>query len=219
VRAPDGAVLDVPREAMAAPLELSIATSSLGALPLPQGAAPIGSMYAMTPHGVSFRQLTRVSLPIDPAKVPAGAVVKIARANPGGQWTLLDTQVEGNVARAFTDKFSYFVPVVVNFVLINPIAPRATVQFSVAGQNPVAARTPVIVYSNGAVDPYRESLQVLTQASAAAPLQVTIRSLIPDGSAYAQDCGTGAVQAVVMAKTARMVPDPERPGQLLVRTA
>jgi hypothetical protein len=72
VTGPSGAQVVLPAGAVAANTTIAIEQTSAGAPPRPEGFSPFGEMFAFTPHGIEFDQPVAVTVPFDPASVPAG---------------------------------------------------------------------------------------------------------------------------------------------------
>lgn len=218
ILADDGAKVEIPAAAALSTFEAAISKDSSGAPPLADGMAPVGATYALTPHGARFTQPVRVTLPFDPAAVPEGATVAIARANPGGRWTLLRATAQGRTVSTLTEGFSFYVPVVMgraSFQLAVPLA-----EFTLQGQTSIAAQSPPALYRDGT--PIESipttNFQVLTQTQIATPISLTMRGAIPAGSDVDVYCGTRPARLVVQALYARAYPDPANAARTLVRT-
>lgn len=72
VTGPNGAKVVVPPGALTTTVDIRIEQTSAGAPALPAGRAAFGQMFAFTPHGTAFAVPVTVTLPFDPASVPAG---------------------------------------------------------------------------------------------------------------------------------------------------
>lgn len=108
VSGPDGVKLTVPAGALASASTFRIARDGNGA-PEIGGARLIAPVYAITPHGTAFAESARVSIPFNPADVAAGTRPMLLKAEPGGRWTALASEVVGNtVSAADTASLSYF---------------------------------------------------------------------------------------------------------------
>ncbi len=79
---PNGASVVIPPGALAANTTISIAQTSAGLPTLPAGIVPFGPMFAFTPHGTSFAVPVTITLPFDPAAVPAGGAPVSYKTNP-----------------------------------------------------------------------------------------------------------------------------------------
>jgi len=64
--------VEIPAGALAAETRINIEQVTAGALALPTGRTALGSMFAFTPHGTTFALPVTLTLPFDPAAVPAG---------------------------------------------------------------------------------------------------------------------------------------------------
>jgi alpha-tubulin suppressor-like RCC1 family protein len=221
--ADDGAQVQIPAAAAFDTFEAAISKDSSGAPPLAEGMAPVGAIYSLTPHGARFKQRVRVTLPLDPATVPAGATVVIARANPGGGWTLLPATVEGNAVSTLTEGFSFYIPVVIGrqgFQLVNPHA-----EFSLQGQTSILAQgSSILRPPPGCVGFWEcvgfgpQDFQVLTQSQIATPISLTMRAAIPAGHWSLASCGAAPVRLVARVLSARVYPDPADSSRLRVNT-
>ena len=69
---PSGASVVIPPGALATNTTITITQTSAGAPPLPGGFTVSGQMFAFTPHGTLFALPVTMTLPFDPALVPAG---------------------------------------------------------------------------------------------------------------------------------------------------
>lgn len=78
---PGGAQVIVPPGALAQNIAISITQTSAGAPPLPQGVTTAGPIFAFTPHGTSFATPVTITVPFDPAAVPAGARLALFKTN------------------------------------------------------------------------------------------------------------------------------------------
>src|SRR5688572_24908225 len=83
---PDGSKVEVPRGALAVVTQIAVDQTSLNAPPLPAGLTPIGQMFAFTPHGTTFATPATITMPFDPASVPAGATPALFKTNSQNQW-------------------------------------------------------------------------------------------------------------------------------------
>lgn len=216
----DGARVEVPASASLYEFEASIATSTEGAPALPPELAAMGSMVSLQPHGAVFTMPIRVSLPFNPAAVPAGATVKVARGQPGGRWEILPGTVEGNRIHIATSGFSYYMPVIIQtgtyvFPVVTPFG-----EVTAAGLTPVAAQSPQAFLANGDPNPQIPvvNYRVYTQAQLATPVALTLRGAVPTGSSMDLSCGTRELRLVVTAFSARVYPDPANASRTLVRT-
>lgn len=86
VQGPNGSKVVIPSGALAVVTEIAVDQSSANAPPLPAGLTPIGQMFAFTPHGTTFAVPVTVTMPFDPASVPAGATPALFKTNSQNQW-------------------------------------------------------------------------------------------------------------------------------------
>ncbi len=108
VDGPDGVRLVVPAGALTAATTLRIARDGSGAPEL-GGAMAISPIYAVTPHGTAFAQSARISIPFRSADVAPGTQPVLLRAQPGGGWEVLATDVQnGTVGAADTPGLSFY---------------------------------------------------------------------------------------------------------------
>lgn len=110
----DGAEVAVPAGALATETPVQVQVADTGAPPLPAGLLALGKVYALTPHGTTFARPAQVTVPFDPALVPAGATPVLYKAEgagaAAGQWrTLAGATVAGTRISAPVDSFSYLV--------------------------------------------------------------------------------------------------------------
>jgi hypothetical protein len=108
VDGPDGVKLVVPAAALQTATTLRIARDGSGAPEL-GGAKAISPVYAVTPHGTAFAESARISIPFKPEDVAPGTQPVILRAQPGGGWEALPTDVQGGtVSAADTPGLSFY---------------------------------------------------------------------------------------------------------------
>jgi uncharacterized delta-60 repeat protein len=86
VTGPNGAKVVIPPGALASDTPIAVEQSSAGAPALPAGFIALGSMFAYTPHGTLFAAPVTVTLPFDPALVPAGGVPALYKTNVQNAW-------------------------------------------------------------------------------------------------------------------------------------
>ncbi|HEX6397268.1 MAG TPA: Calx-beta domain-containing protein, partial [Steroidobacteraceae bacterium] len=84
-----GAKVVIPAGALAADTPIAVAQSSTGAPPLPAGVAASGPIYAFTPHGTTFAKPVTITVPFDPASVPAGATPVLYKTDAQGAWQVV----------------------------------------------------------------------------------------------------------------------------------
>ncbi len=80
---PGGSQAAVPAGALAQDVDIGIEASDAGAPPLPTDAKRIGTVYAFTPHGTAFAQPVNVTVPFDPAQLPAGSTAALYKTTAG----------------------------------------------------------------------------------------------------------------------------------------
>jgi len=124
VDGPNGARLVVPANALAQPTSISIAMSDAGAPALPSGHVVLGSTFALTPHGTAFAQPATVSVPFDPALLPAGETPVLMKTNATqtGWDPVVGTTVSGSTLQAPIGSFSWVV------VALPPVLPTIRTQ-------------------------------------------------------------------------------------------
>ena len=86
VSGPNGASVVIPPGALAADTTIAIEETSAGSPPLPGGFSAAGRMFAFTPHGTTFALPVTVTLPFDPASVPAGRTPALYKTTGANQW-------------------------------------------------------------------------------------------------------------------------------------
>lgn len=101
VNGANGSSVVIPAGALSQFVDIAVTQSSQGLPALPGGTEVAGAIYSFTPHGTTFAVPVRVTVPFDPALVPAGR-------NPG----LLKTNATNTVWNAVT-------PVTVNGALLS----------------------------------------------------------------------------------------------------
>ena len=69
---------------------IRIAMDSTGAPSLPTGLVAAGNTYVVTPHGGDFKQLVEVRIPVPAVTLLPTQQLKIAKAQPSGEWMVLD---------------------------------------------------------------------------------------------------------------------------------
>jgi hypothetical protein len=108
VEGPDGVKLVVPASALQTATTLRIARDGGGAPEL-GGAKAITPVYAVTPHGTAFAESARIIIPFKPADLAPGTQPVLLRAQPGGGWEALATDVVGDtVSAADTPGLSFY---------------------------------------------------------------------------------------------------------------
>jgi len=122
-----GASVVVPAGALTENTTIRIAKDSTGAPAVPAGLTNAGSVYVITPHGGNFAEPIEVSIPAPAVTLQPNQVIKIAKAQPNGEWMVLDDTVlvDGKL-KAKVSSFSFFMTVVINYTL--PIAQAVPLQ-------------------------------------------------------------------------------------------
>ena len=92
---PSGVTVVVPAGALATNVTIAIAQTSAGALALPGTLTASGPMFALTPHGTTFAVPVTITLPFEPASVPAGLTPQLYKTNAQGQWEQIANAVFG----------------------------------------------------------------------------------------------------------------------------
>jgi uncharacterized delta-60 repeat protein len=108
VTGPNGAKVEIPAGALATNVEIRIEQTSVGAPALPGNVTGAGQIFALTPHGTTFATPVTITLPFDPATVPAGARVKIFKTDAAlTQWAeVVGATISGNTLTAQVTGFS-----------------------------------------------------------------------------------------------------------------
>ena len=95
VLGPNGSKVEIPVGALAVVTQIAVAQTSTAAPPLPPGLTPIGQMFAFTPHGTTFAVPVTVTLPFNPASVPAGRTPALFKTNAQNQWVKVANAIFG----------------------------------------------------------------------------------------------------------------------------
>jgi uncharacterized delta-60 repeat protein len=114
VKGPDGAQVVIPAGALTRNVTIAVTQTSQGAPALPEGLSTAGPMYAFTPHGTTFALPVTITIPFDPAQVPAGATPQLFKTTAGqtGWEQVTSATVNGATMTAGISSFSYAVVVV-----------------------------------------------------------------------------------------------------------
>jgi uncharacterized delta-60 repeat protein len=106
-----GGQVVVPAGALSQNVTILITQSSTGAPALPAGVTVAGQMFAFQPHGTSFASPATVTIPFDPALVPAGSSVSLYKTTAGeAGWEIVSgATVSGSSISAAVTGFSYMV--------------------------------------------------------------------------------------------------------------
>jgi uncharacterized delta-60 repeat protein len=117
-----GAKVVIPPGALSTDITIGIEQTGVGAPPLPGGFTIVGQMFAFTPHGQTFAAPVTITLPFNPASVPAGGTPELYKNNAQNQWepvvgaTFGSSSVNGSVT-----SFSFPVVVVPALVSSDPL--------------------------------------------------------------------------------------------------
>jgi uncharacterized delta-60 repeat protein len=85
VTGPNDATVVIPAGALATDIDITVAQTNAGAPALPTGVTAFGATFAFTPHGTTFATPVTVTVPFDPALVPAGVQPALYKTNAGEQ--------------------------------------------------------------------------------------------------------------------------------------
>lgn len=109
VAGPGGAQVVVPPGALAQNVAITIAQTDAGAPPLPPGVASAGPIFAFTPHGTTFATPVTITVPFDPAAVPAGGQLALFKTNAAltAFEEVAGATVNGNTMTAQVTGFSF----------------------------------------------------------------------------------------------------------------
>jgi hypothetical protein len=121
VTEPSGASVVVPAGSLSASTTIRVAMDSTGAPPLPADLKSAGNVYVITPHGGDFAVPVEVRIPAPNVALQPNQELKLAKAQPNDEWIVLeDSVLDAGVLRSSVSSFSFFMPVVITYVL--PIA-------------------------------------------------------------------------------------------------
>ena len=102
---------------------------STGAPPVPPDFGATGNTYMVTPHGGDFAEPVEVRIPAPSVALQPNQALKIAKAEPGGEWIVLDdTKLADGKLSTKVHSFSYFIVVIVLYPL--PIESSDPLQFT-----------------------------------------------------------------------------------------
>lgn len=105
---PNGAKVEIPPGALATDTTIRIDQTSAGAPALPGGFTASGQTYAFTPHGTTFAVPVTMTLPFDPALVPAGSRPTLYKTNGQNLWEqVASVSVGANTVSAQVTGFSF----------------------------------------------------------------------------------------------------------------
>jgi len=111
VTGPSNAQVVVPAGALSTNTQIAVEQSSTGAPALTAGLTSYGQVFAFTPHGTTFTTPATVTVPFDPALVPAGetpALYKTTSARTGWE-QVPGATVSGSTMSGDVTSFSNFV--------------------------------------------------------------------------------------------------------------
>jgi len=108
---PGGANVVIPASALAQNTAIAVAQSSTGAPTLPTGVTTYGQIFAFTPHGTSFAAPVTMTVPFDPAQVPAGTTPVLYKTNAAqSDWEVVTgATANGSSMTASVTSFSFAV--------------------------------------------------------------------------------------------------------------
>jgi len=86
VTGPSGTSVLIPAGALASDTRILIEVVTAGAPPTPNGFTAGGQMFSFTPHGTTFAVPVTMTIPFDPAQVPAGQQPAFFKTNAQNQW-------------------------------------------------------------------------------------------------------------------------------------
>ena len=106
---PGGARVVIPKGALTADTTIGVEETAAGAPPLPAGAKTFGPIVAFIPHGTNFALPATITLPFDPASVPSGTKLALAKTNDSqtGWEVIRGSMVNGNTISAPVFDFSF----------------------------------------------------------------------------------------------------------------
>jgi hypothetical protein len=124
-----GASVIVPAGALGADTTIRIAMDSTGAPAMPAGLTAAGNMYVVTPHGGEFPTPIEVSIPAPAVTLLPTQKLMLGKAQPGGEWILLDdTVLADGKLKANVTSFSFFTAFVITYTL--PLAQFAPLELT-----------------------------------------------------------------------------------------
>jgi len=105
---PNGAKVEIPPGALGTGTTITVEQTSTGSPPLPSGFSVAGPMFELTPHGTTFALPVTVTLPFDPASVPAGRTPALYKTTAANQWVQVPSASFGsNSVTAQITNFSW----------------------------------------------------------------------------------------------------------------
>ncbi|MEO8061917.1 MAG: Calx-beta domain-containing protein [Pseudomonadota bacterium] len=109
VSGPTGTTVVIPAGALATEARINIEQTTTGSPALPANVTFPGAMFAITPHGTTFTSPVTVTLPFNPALVPAGQTPALYKTNAQNTWEQVPGAVFGaTTVTAQVTSFSYF---------------------------------------------------------------------------------------------------------------
>ncbi len=115
---PNGAKVVIPAGALATDTTINIAQIAASTAALPAGFSVSGQTFAFTPHGTTFAVPVTMTLPFNPALVPAGTTPQFYKTNAQFQWEQITNATFGaDTASAQVTSFSDVV------IVIPPVIP------------------------------------------------------------------------------------------------
>lgn len=137
---PGGSQASVPASALAQEVDIGIEASDDGAPPLPTDTTRIGAVYAFTPHGTTFSQPVSVTVPFDPAQLPAGSSPALFKTTAGrAGWAEVPGAVmNGSTMVGSVTSFSNFVVVIPPLIRNEPQYEYSFAEYLGNGQGPLA---------------------------------------------------------------------------------
>ena len=119
---PNGAKVVIPAGALATDTTINIAQITSSTAVLPAGFSVSGQMFAFTPHGTTFAVPVTMTLPFNPALVPAGTTPQFFKTNAQSQWEQVANAIFGtDTATAQVTSFSDAAVVIPPLVRGEPI--------------------------------------------------------------------------------------------------
>lgn len=104
-----GAQVELPEGALNAEVTVELIRGAADGPDL-AGRVALGEVFALLPHGTSFAVPVTITIPFDPALVPAGQTPRLFQAAPGGAYVEIPAQVSGTMLVAQISSFSFFQP-------------------------------------------------------------------------------------------------------------
>jgi Calx-beta domain/ZU5 domain len=118
VTGPNGAKVVIPAGALATDTTINIEQIASSTAVLPAGFSVSGQIFAFTPHGTTFAVPVTMTLPFNPALVPAGTTPQFYKTNAQFQWEQIANATFGaDTASAQVTSFSDVV------IVIPPVIP------------------------------------------------------------------------------------------------